>query len=141
MSSLAGVALPDDLEWIDEFDDARTKQQVEVMIGGALFVEESTQLAGKKITLRSNQEGTNYWALAQRSTVIALQALADTARAQSDPMALVLPDGRTTNVLFRHGETGFSARPWKHIVPQLSTDYYLIELRLMAVSAILTPDP
>lgn len=141
MSSLGGVTLPDDLEWVDEFDWARTKQQAEVSLGGALVVEESTQLAGRPITLRSNQAGNNYWALAQRSTVVALQALADTARAQTSPMALTLPDGRTTTVLFRHGETGFSARPWKHIVPQLSTDYYLIELRLMAVSAIITPDP
>jgi hypothetical protein len=44
-------------------------------------------------------------------------------------------------VLFRHGELGFEARPWKHIVPAEAADLYLITLRLQAVSAIVTPDP
>jgi len=141
MSSLGGVALPDDLEWIDEFDGGPVAQQIEISLAGALIVEESTRLAGQRITLRSNQSGNNYWALAQRSTVLLLQSMVSVARTQSSPMALVLPDGRTCDVLFRHGETGFSARPWKHIVPQQATDLYLIELRLIAVSAIVTPDP
>ena len=141
-ASLGGVALPDDLEWVDEFDRSPVSQQVEVSLAGALIVEESAQLTGAPITLRSGQSGSNYWALADRATVIALQALADTPRQQSTPMALELPDGRTTTVLFRgSGAERFSARPWKHIVPQPATDLYLIELRLIAVSAIVTPDP
>lgn len=141
MSSLASIALPDDLEWVDEFDYSRTAQQVDYALSGALIVEEAARLQGRPITLRSWQSGNTYAALADRATVIALQAQADTPRDQASPMALELPDGRTTTVLFRHGEKGISARPWKHIVPQLATDLYLIELRLMAVSAILTPDP
>jgi dipeptidyl aminopeptidase/acylaminoacyl peptidase len=74
---LAGVTLPDDLEWVDEFDRSPVSQQVEVSLAGALIVEESAQLTGAPITLRSGQSGSNYWALADRATVIALQALAD----------------------------------------------------------------
>lgn len=142
MSSLGGIALPDDLEWVDEFDWSPVGQQVEVSLGGSLIIEESAQLAGRPITLRSNQSGSNYWAVTTRATAEALQALANTPRTQSSPLALVLPDGRTTTVLFRGSAAErFSARPWKHIVPQQATDYYLIELRLQAVSAITTPDP
>jgi len=141
MSSLAGVALPDDLEWPDEWSWSPVSQAVSVSIGGSLIVEEQAQLAGRPITLRSNQNGDDYWALATLTTVQALQALANTARTQSSPMALTLPDGRTTTVLFRHGELGFEARPWKHIVPAEAADLYLITLRLQAVSAIVTPDP
>ena len=141
MSSLAGVALPDDLEWPDEWSWSPVSQAVSVSIGGSLIVEEQAQLAGRPITLRSNQNGDDYWALATLTTVQALQALANTARTQSSPMALTLPDGRTTTVLFRHGELGFEARPWKHIVPAQAADLYLITLRLQAVSAIVTPDP
>jgi hypothetical protein len=141
MSSLASVALPDDLEWPDEWSWSPVSQAVSVSIGGSLIVEEQAQLAGRPITLRSNQAGDDYWALATLTTVQALQALANTARTQSSPMALTLPDGRTTTVLFRHGELGFEARPWKHIVPAEAADLYLITLRLQAVSAIVTPDP
>jgi hypothetical protein len=141
MSSLASVALPDDLEWPDEWSWSPVSQAVSVSIGGSLIVEEQAQLAGRPITLRSNQAGDDYWALATLTTVQALQALANTARTQSCPMALTLPDGRTTTVLFRHGELGFEARPWKHIVPAEAADLYLITLRLQAVSAIVTPDP
>jgi hypothetical protein len=141
-ASLGGVALPDDLEWVDEFDWSPAAQQLEVSLAGALIIEESAQLTGRPITLRSGQEGSNYFAVATRATVEALQALVNTPRQQSTPMALELPDGRTTTVLFRgSGAERFSARPWKHIVPQQATDYYLIELRLLAVSAIVTPDP
>ena len=141
-ASLGGVALPDDLEWVDEFDSSPVGQQVEISLSGALLIEESAQLTGRPITLRSGQEGSNFVALATRAQVEALQALVNTPRTQAAPLALELPDGRTTTVLFRgSGAERFSARPWKHIVPQQATDLYLIELRLLAVSAILTPDP
>ena len=72
----------------------------------------------------------------------ALRALVDTPRGQADAMELVLPDGRTTTVLFRgSGAERFSARAWKHIVPAEAGDLYLIELRLQAVSDIVTPEP
>ena len=141
MTQLATIALPEDLEWADEFEWSPVRQQVDVLLTGALSVEESTQLAGRPITLRSVQEGSRYAALATRATVEDLRALAATARTQATPMALTLPDGRTTTVLWRHTELGFEARPWKHIVPQPADGLYLITLRLFAVSAIVTPDP
>lgn len=82
------------------------------------------------------QSGNQYSAVADYTTVLALRALAATARDQTSPMALTLPDGRTTTVMFRHADLGFEARPLKHIVPPEPTDLYLITLRLQAVSAI-----
>lgn len=140
-TTLATVALPDDMEWPDEWTWSPVSQALSVSIGGSLIVEEQAQLTGRPITLRSTQNGSDHTSLVTLTTVQALQALANTARAQAGPMALTLPDGRTTTVLFRHGELGFEARPWKHIVPAQAADLYLITLRLQAVSAIVTPDP
>jgi len=57
MSSLAGIPLPDDIEWPDENEWSPVTQQLEVSLSGAMLVEESMQLAGRPITLRSNQDG------------------------------------------------------------------------------------
>lgn len=136
MTELAGITLPDDMQWEDEFTWLPVAQQSDVALSGALILEESTLLAGRPITLRSLQSGNQYSAVADYTTVLALRALAATARDQTSPMALTLPDGRTTTVMFRHADLGFEARPLKHIVPPEPTDLYLITLRLQAVSAI-----
>lgn len=145
MSTLNGIAIPDDMEWVDEFEWSPMAQQVEVASAGSLIVEEFKQLAGRWITLRSWNEGSNYAAVVDHATVLALKALAEIARGQSDAMVLSIPDSmaggvityRTFNVLFRHTELGFEARPWKHVVPAKNdgadTAKYLITLRLMAV--------
>lgn len=139
MSSLAGITLPEDLEWVDEFEWSPVVQAVEPNLGGGLVIEEQALLTGRPITLRSVQDGNRYSALAARSVVEQLYTLASTTRTQANPMALTLPDGRTTTVLWRHTERGFEARPWKHVVPQLPDSRYLITLRLIAVSAIVAP--
>jgi hypothetical protein len=131
--TLATITLPADLEWTDEFDWLPTSQQVDIAMSGALIVEESAQLAGRPITLEGRLDGSVGFALIPRSTVSALVALASTPRAT--PMSLLLEDGRTFDVLFRHGQDGpaVEAHAMKHIAPHVDDDLYTITLRLMQV--------
>lgn len=141
MSTLDGIAIPDDLEWVDELTWSPMAQQVEVATTGSLIVEESKQLAGRWITLRTWNDGNNYAGVVDYTTAKALKALAEIPRGQGDAIVLSIPEGlvgeemtyRTFNVLFRHTELGFEARPLKHIVPPVPDDRYHITLRLMAV--------
>lgn len=126
--TLDDIELPGDLEWVDEFTWSSTAAQTEVTLGGSLLVEESAQLAGRPITLRSGQSGNTLWGVVPRSTVLALQALADIPR--DTPMTLTLPDAREFAVLFRHGELAVEARPQRHVWPPEPTDFYLLTLRL-----------
>lgn len=126
--TLDDIELPGDLEWIDEFDWSPVAAQTEVTLGGSLLVEESAQLAGRPITLRTGQAGSTLWGVVPRSTVLALQALANTPR--DTPMTLTLPDERTFDVLFRHTELAVEARPQRHVWPPEDTDLYLLTLRL-----------
>ncbi len=130
-TQIESIVLSDDLEWVDEMTWSPVAHQVEIMSSGSLLVEESTQLAGRPITLQSGTTGELFWGLATRETVEALRALADTPR--TAPMTLELEDGRTFSVRWRHNDNAFEARPWKHIWPAEPTDYYLITLRFFKV--------
>ena len=126
--TLAGIELPGDLEWADEWTWSPVAQQVEVTLGGSVLLEESAPGAGRPITLRSGQQGSRYWGLVPLTTLTALQALANAPR--DTPMLLVLPDEREFDVYFRHGDLAIDARPWRHVWPAEPTDYYLLTLRL-----------
>ena len=71
MITLAGIELPDDLDWEDEFGWEPVGQVITPTLSGAIIVEESVQSEGRPITLRSDGE-----AWVKRSTVLELQALA-----------------------------------------------------------------
>ena len=127
--TLAGIALPDDLQWVDEFAPWKVGQQAEHTLGGALFIEESARLVGRPITLQAGGTGPVTFAMASRATVEALHALATTPR--STPMVLSYA-GVAYNVMFRHPDP-FVAEPWKHVLPAASADFYSITLRLIQV--------
>jgi hypothetical protein len=131
--TLESIELPEDLEWLDEFGWNPVTQQVEVTTGGSLLIEEADQAAGRPVTLASGTTGNRYWGVVNRATVEALAALAAEARGQDDPMTLVLADETEHQVMFRHGDLGFEARPWKHVVPVQTNTFYLITLRLQIV--------
>ncbi|WP_101927007.1 MULTISPECIES: hypothetical protein [Luteimonas] len=127
---LGTIDLPDDVEWMDEFKWVPTAQQVEVTCGGALIVEEDAQLAGRPITLRGVFDGRIGWALPTRAVIKQLHALASTPLAA--PLELLLEDGRTFNVRFRHDDgVPLEADPLRHIAPHIDDDYYAFTLRLM----------
>jgi hypothetical protein len=129
--TLAGITLPEDIEWPDEFGWSPVTQQREVTTGGSLLVEESEQAAGRPITLRSGQ-GDPRFGVVTRTTVLALRALADEARGQDDAMELDI-DGQTFDVLFRHTDGALEAAPLLWRPPPDGDDLYAITLRLITV--------
>lgn len=127
--TLGAITLPVDLEWVDEFTFSHVSQQREVTLGGSILLEESAQLAARPITLRSGASGSSYFGLIDRATLVALQAAADTAR--DTPLLLTLPDDRTFDVYFNHGELAVDARPVRHVWPPADDDLYQITVRLI----------
>jgi len=131
--ALGSIELPGDLRWADEFVWLPTVAQVELACNGAVWVEESAQLAGRPITLESGTDGgSRHWAVVSRSTVAALHTLGSVTHAS--PLLLVLEDARSFNVRFRHQDgPAVEARPIRHVAPHQAGDLYHITLRLMQV--------
>lgn len=89
------VELPDDIQWVDEFDSHGVGQIITPTLTGALFVEEVVQAAGRRITL----DGKGYsWVT--RSTLLALQALESTPLGNDETLTFTWADGRTFEVVF-----------------------------------------
>lgn len=123
-TTLDGVTLPDDLQWIDEFDWAPVAQSTDYTIGGSLVVQEGAKAAGRYITLSGGD-----WAWIERSAVLALRALMTAGRV----MTLDLVDGRSFSVMWRHGDNPVKATPVIFQAPPDDADPYYIELRLIEV--------
>jgi len=100
---LEGIALPDDIQWVDEFSGFGVGQTITPTLTGALVVEEAAQPAGRKITLRSDRD---VWV--ERSVVQQLAALAATPL---DGATLTLSwHGTDYDVVFDRSQgDGFSA--------------------------------
>ena len=130
--TLDTITLPGDMQWTDEFSWTPVTQQVESTFGGALIIEESGLLAGRPITLEGRNESNVGFAVVERSTIVALRALA--AAPLSDPLTLTLHDGRSFTVRFNYGAGNpVDAKPYIHIVPPLDGDWYELTLRLLEV--------
>ncbi|MGY3884218.1 hypothetical protein [Aeromonas aquatica] len=126
MITLAGIELPDDLDWEDEFGWEPVGQVITPTLSGAILVEESVQSEGRPITLRSDGE-----AWVRRSTVLDLQAL---AAGPSTRMPLHL-NGRTFTVLWRRESGGgFEAKQLYRIADPDGQTPYEITLRLLEVT-------
>ena len=98
------VALPDDLEWVDEVAWTPIAQNIEYGATGSLFIQESERQAGRTITL----EGEENMCWVTRETVLALRAL----YVQADKeMTLTLEDSRTFQVRFLHSGNPVDVSP------------------------------
>ena len=120
------ITLPDDLEWVDEYDWDAVRQDVQPLIGGAIVVSENLVTAGRPFTLVS---GENVWV-----TKIVLDQIYTMLNVVDKQMTLTLPDARTFTVMFnRDGEKPIEAKPvWRKTV-QLAADYYTLTIKLMEV--------
>jgi hypothetical protein len=126
---LAGITLPDDLQWIDEFTGHGVGQIITPTLTGALLVEEAQQTKGRQITLESNGA-----AWTTRSTVEALATLVATPLALGATLAFEWADGRTFDVVFdRSRGPGFRATEVQRLAGgiQQATHPYLIEINLL----------
>lgn len=135
-ASFAGIELPADLQWVDEFTAWRVGQSVRTGLTGARIVQESALQAGRPITLQTQQDGTAYVAPVRLDVLRALQASEEQPR--SSPLRLILPahngGEREFMVAWRRTDgPGIEAAPIRFAVPALDGDYYSITLRLMTV--------
>ncbi|HGM6050621.1 TPA: hypothetical protein ACOEPG_000408 [Stenotrophomonas maltophilia] len=133
---LAGIELPADLQWTDEFTAWRVGQQVRNSLNGAMIVQESARQAGRPITLQTTRDGTAYVGVVALSTVRALQASEGEARLS--PLELVMPahngGDRTFQVRWRRVDgPAIEVEPTRFAVPALDSDLFSITLRLMTV--------
>ena len=134
-ASLAGIALPADINWGDEFSAWRVGQHVATTLTGARVVQESALQAGRPITLATLSHGAGrYSAVVDLATLRQLQALESAPR--TTPMVLVLPahnsGSRSFDVLWRRTDgLALEASPIKYIVPAVDADLFSITLRLM----------
>jgi len=133
---LAGIELPADLQWTDEFTAWKVGQQARTSLTGALIVQESARQAGRPITLQTTRDGTAYVGVVSLPVLRALQASESEARLT--PLDLVMPAHNS-------GERSFQVRwrridgpaievdPTRFAVPALDADLFSITLRLMTV--------
>lgn len=136
-ATLAGIALPDDIQWTDEFTAWRVGQVIRPTLTGALIVQEAALQAGRPITLQGFDDGgSRYVAPITLAQLNALRALEEIAGAA--PMTLVLLGAgettRTFNVLFRRTDgPAIEARPIKYQIPAEAGDWFLATIRLIQV--------
>lgn len=133
---LAGIELPADLRWTDEFTAWRIGQQVRTSLSGALIVQESARQSGRPITLQTTRDGQAYVGPVQLGVLRQLQELS--GQLQAAPLTLILPahngGDRTFQVRWRRTEgAAVEADPCRFAVPALDADYFSITLRLMTV--------
>ena len=136
-ASLAGVELPDDIQWPDEYTAWKVGQIIRPTLTGALVVQEAAMQAGRPITLQGFDDGgSRYVAPVTLATLNALRALEEAAGAAS--MALVLPAAgdstRSFTVRWRRTDgPAIEARPIKYQIPAEAGDWFLATLRLIQV--------
>lgn len=123
--TLAGIELPSDLEWVDQYDWSPIVQSKKYTLTGALVVPEAKKLKGRPITL----EGDNASSWVTKSVLDLLTAKADTAN-----LTMVLSyHGTTFDVMFSREQTPISSRLIVPFANPQSTDVYSLKLRLMQV--------
>ena len=124
LMKLGNVALPNGLQWVDEFTNVSTLQSSARTLDGGLVVFHRQLIGGKLITLESlNDTG---WV--NRTTLQGLRTLAD---AVGTSYILEIRDTQYT-VIFRHADGALDAEP---VFPTgnnpPSNTYYLVKIRLM----------
>lgn len=125
--TLAGIPLPADLEWTDEFSYTPIRQRTETTLSGALIVEETAQAKGRPITLAGGDDA----AWVTRATVDALYALTSAAGATH---ALDY-HGTAYTVGLRHSEGPIEARQVVRLANPgaMPAHFYTITIRMFEV--------
>lgn len=133
---LAGIELPADLQWTDEFTAWKVGQQARTSLTGALIVQESARQAGRPITLQTTRDGAAYVGVVSLPVLRALQASESETRLA--PLDLVMPahnsGERSFQVRWRRTDgPAIEVDPTRFAVPALDADLFSITLRLMTV--------
>ena len=124
-TTLNAIALPDDLQWTDEFAP-RVIQQLKTTLDTAPHIVAVARSKGVPVSLKSWTDG----AWVSRATALLLQ---DAASQAGLSMPLVLRGARF-QVMFRHHENNaFTAVPVRQVANTSDDDPYLITLNLITV--------
>lgn len=123
MTLLAGLTLPNDTRWVDEFDYTPVDQAVRYTLGGRAVVETALRRKGRPVTLDLQ------WIT--RALLAELEALRDQPGAE---FPLTLADGRTLNVMFRHQDAPpIEAVPVVDYSVLDDGDFLAVKLKLMEI--------
>lgn len=120
------VTLPDDLDWVDEYDWSPVVQTAEYLLTGSLLVEAAVRQAGRPVTLR----GAENRAWVTRADLDILQQL---AALPGEEMTLTLLGRDPITVMFRHQDGAIEATPVDAPVPPAEDDVFYVTLKLMEV--------
>ena len=122
------LTLNPDLYWSDENNWHAVEQAVERTITGALVVQAAARIAGRPITLEPQDDEAAWMTLAD------VEDLRNWAAAPGKTMTLTLR-GEAREVIFRHQDGGFEARPVIQYRDghELPVDFYLCTIRLMEI--------
>lgn len=121
------IALPSDIQWVDEFDWAPVGQGVERSVTGALIVQSRAMTAGRPVTLKPDGDNS---AWTRRSVV---EQLRNAAAIPGQVMTLTI-GSQTLSVIFRHHDgPAVEAKPVAAYDAYTSDDFYVVTLKLMTV--------
>ena len=122
------LTLNPDLYWSDENNWHAVEQAVERTITGALVVQAAARIAGRPITLEPIDDEAAWMTRAD------VTVLRNWAAVPGKTMTLTLR-GKAREVIFRHQDGGFEARPVIQYRDghELPADFYLCTIRLMEI--------
>ncbi len=119
------IALPDDLQWIDEFAWTPIQQKIDRALSGKQMIQEGVRIAGRTITLNSADDR----AWMDRATVKALFATLN----QAGNSTLTLNDGRSFSVRWDHSAGAIEAKNLFEISDPDDVDFYVATLKFITV--------
>ncbi len=122
------LTLNPDLYWSDENNWHPVEQTADRTITGALIVQASGRVAGRPVTLEPQDDSAAWMTLAD------VEDLRNWAAVPGKTMTLTLR-GEAREVIFRHQDGGFEARPVIQYRDghELPADFYLCTIRLMEI--------
>jgi len=121
------LTLPPDLAWINEDSWAPVVQETGYSVGGALIIETATKLAGRQITLQSQQNV----AWVSRADVLQLR---DWAAVAGQVFTLTIPDrALTLSVVFDHQNTALEAEMVIFYGDIIASDRYTVTMRFLEI--------
>lgn len=119
------ATLPDDIQWINEYDWTPVAQEVAYTLSGSAIVQEGVMLAGREITLST---GNGTWTTREQ-----VKNLYSMAQERDKRMTLTMPDGTSMTVIYARNSAPVIARPVMRAAVQADDDYYTLEIRLIEV--------
>lgn len=121
------LQLPDDLTWTDEHTWQSVEQQVTRTLSGGLLIESHARVGGRPITL-APPDDNSAWMMLQD-----LQAISVIANIPDAKVQLKIGNYQFDAMFRHHDGEAVSAKPVVFFSDAVSTDFYLVTLKLMAV--------